>query len=142
LSVSTKNAPGVYEVFCGVDVGKAAHHAVALNPAGDRLADSPLPNDEPALRSLLAKLQTHGQVLLVVDQPASIGALVIAVARDMGINVGYLPGLSMRRLADLHPGEAKTDARDAFIIADAARGLPHTLRKVPSEDHTVAELTV
>jgi hypothetical protein len=27
----------------------------------------------------------------------------------------------MRRIADLYPGEAKTDARDAFVIADAAR---------------------
>jgi hypothetical protein len=26
----------------------------------------------------------------------------------------------MRRLADVHPGNAKTDARDAFVIADAA----------------------
>ena len=35
--------------------------------------------------------------------------------------VGYLPGLSMRRIADLYPGEAKTDARDAYVIADAGR---------------------
>jgi hypothetical protein len=40
--------------------------------------------------------------------------------------VAYLPGLTMRRIADLYPGEAKTDARDAHIIADAARTMPHT----------------
>ena len=34
---------------------------------------------------------------MVVDQPATIGALAVAVAQDMGITVGYLPGLSMRR---------------------------------------------
>ena len=67
-------------------------------------------------------------MLVVVDQPASIGALPLAVARDMGCPVAYLPGLTMRRIADLYPGEAKTDARDAFIIADAARAMPHTLR--------------
>jgi hypothetical protein len=39
-----------------------------------------------------------------------------------------LPGPAMRRIADL--GRAKTDARDAFVIADAARSLPHTLRPV------------
>ena len=27
----------------------------------------------------------------------------------------------MRRAADLYPGEAKTDRRDAFVIADTAR---------------------
>ena len=61
----------------------------------------------------------------VVDQPASIGALPLAVARDMGCPVAYLPGLTMRRISDLYPGEAKTDAKDAFIIADAARAMPH-----------------
>ncbi|GAA4544044.1 hypothetical protein GCM10023097_18370 [Streptomyces collinus] len=70
-------------------------------------------------------------MLVVVDQPASIGALPLAVARDMGCPVAYLPGLTMRRIADLYPGEAKTDARDAFIIADAARAMPHTPRQAP-----------
>jgi transposase len=48
----------------------------------------------------------------------------------------------MRRIADLHPGEGKTDARDAYIIADAARTMPHTLRRVGTDDDTLAELTV
>ncbi|GAA3845216.1 hypothetical protein GCM10022380_74200 [Amycolatopsis tucumanensis] len=38
--------------------------------------------------------------------------------------MAYLPGLAMRRIADLYPGTAKTDAQDAFIIADAARTCP------------------
>ncbi|WP_146705189.1 IS110 family transposase, partial [Shigella flexneri] len=54
-----------------------------------------------------------------VDQPATIGALPVAVARSEGVLVGYLPGLAMRRIADLHAGEAKTDARNAAIIAEA-----------------------
>jgi len=131
-----------YAVFCGLDVGKSDHHAVALDPSGRRLADRPLPNDEAALRSLFLELQTHGPVLAVVDQVAAIGALAVAVARSLGIDVGYLPGLTMRRLADLHPGEAKTDARDAFVIADAARALPHTLRRVATDQETLAELTI
>ncbi|MET4001922.1 transposase [Arthrobacter sp. UYCu511] len=56
--------------------------------------------------------------------------------------VGYIPGLAMRRIADLHPGEAKTDARDAAIIADAARSLPHTLRSVVIADEQAAELSM
>ncbi len=42
-------------------------------------------------------------MLVVVDQLASIGALAIAVARARAIAVAYLPGLSMRRIADLYP---------------------------------------
>jgi len=88
-----------------------------------------------------ASASTAG-VLAVVDQPASIGALAIAVARDMGIDIAYLPGLAMRRIGDLYPGQAKTDARDAFIIADAARTMPHTLRRVGGDDETLAGLGV
>jgi transposase len=131
-----------YAVFLGLDVGKGEHHAVGLAPDGKRLHDAPLPNTEDRLTALYSKLARHGRVLVVVDQPASIGALPVAVARGSGCEVAYLPGLAMRRLADLHPGTAKTDARDAYVIADAARTLPHTLRRVDAGDETLAELGV
>ncbi|SPZ77213.1 ISSfl2 ORF [Shigella boydii] len=47
-----------------------------------RLFDKALPNDENKLRSLISDLKQHGQILLVVDQPATIGALPVAVARS------------------------------------------------------------
>ncbi|SER99563.1 Transposase IS116/IS110/IS902 family protein [Lentzea xinjiangensis] len=131
-----------FGVFLGLDVGKGEHHAVGLNPTGKRLHDGPLPNSEPKLRALFDKLAVHGPLLVVVDQPATIGALPVAVARGSGHQVAYLPGLAMRRIADLYPGRAKTDARDAFIIADAARTLPHTLRPVDVGDDALAELDV
>jgi hypothetical protein len=58
---------------------------------------------------------------LVIDQPGSIAQLVLAVAARRGTPVAYVPGLVMRRAADLYPGEAKTDRRDAYILADTAR---------------------
>ena len=79
---------------------------------------------------------------MVVDQPATIGALAVAVAQDMGITVGYLPGLSMRRIADLTPGSAKTDAKDAAVIAGAARTMPHTLRAINTSDEEAAALSM
>ncbi|MGW9405891.1 IS110 family transposase [Arthrobacter sp. NPDC055585] len=130
------------DVFLGLDVGKTGHHAVALNRAGKKLYDKALPQDETKIRDVLTKLAGHGRVLVIVDQPATIGALPVAVARSAGASVGYLPGLAMRRIADLHPGQAKTDARDAAIIAEAARSMPHTLRSVELDDETLAELGV
>lgn len=131
-----------YRVWCGLDVGKQAHHACALDQTGHRLYDRELPQDQRRLEELFTQLQTQGPVLVIVDQPNTIGALPIAVARSMGIEVAYLPGLAMRRIADLHPGSAKTDARDAFIIADAARTMPHTLRRVDLGEEALAELKV
>ncbi|MBD2919572.1 IS110 family transposase [Burkholderia pseudomallei] len=130
------------DVDVGVDVGKGQHHAVALDRNGKRLYNKALPNDEVKLRALIAELKTHRRLLFVVDQPSTIGALPVAVARAEGVLVAYLPGLAMRRIADLHAGEAKTDARDAAIIAEAARSMPHTLRSLRLADEQLAELTM
>jgi hypothetical protein len=131
-----------YGICCGLDVGKSEHHATALDPAGRKAFDKPLPQDEAKLRELFAGLQRHGRVLVIVDQPNTIGALPVAVARDCGCEVAYLPGLAMRKAADLYPGRSKTDARDAFIIADTARSMPHTLRAVDRDSEVLAALKV
>lgn len=132
-------------VFLGLDVGKSAHHGHGLTPAGKKVFDKQLPNSEPKPRAVFDELAAKfGTVLVVVDQPASIGALPLplTVARDAGCKVAYLPGLAMRQIADLYPGEAKTDAKDAAVIADAARTMPHTLRSLELTDGITAELTV
>jgi transposase len=90
---------------------------------------------------LVGRLKKHGRVLFVVDQPATIGAA--GGDRDAeGVLLGYLPGLAMRRISDLHPGEAKIDARDAAIIASTARTMPHALRSPQLADEQVSELSM
>ncbi|MFJ5220169.1 IS110 family transposase [Streptomyces sp. NPDC088354] len=131
------------DLFLGLDLGKEFHHAHGLTGQGKTVHDRRLPNTEPRLRELFEKLVAKfGTVLVVVDHVANIGALPIAAARASGCRVAYLPGLSMRRAADLYPGEAKTDARDAFVIADTARTMPHTLRAIDRDDEVLAELTM
>lgn len=131
-----------YAVFLGLDVGKQEHHACGLGPDGKRVHDGPLPQSEARIGEILEDLSGRGRVLVVVDQPASIGALAVTVARSLGVDVAYLPGLAMRRIADLHPGNAKTDARDAYVIAEAARTMPHALRRVDAGDEALADLEV
>lgn len=133
-----------YALFIGLDVGKSDHHATALTGDGQRVYDKALPNDESQLHQLLGQLtDEHGTALLVVDQPATIGALPVAVARAAtAVDVAYLPGLTMRRMADLHAGSAKTDARDAYIIAETARTMPTALRQIAVSDEQIAELAV
>jgi transposase len=110
-----------FDVVVGLDIGKHRHHLVALDRQGTTLLARSLSNNEADLRELIAFCQQHGQVVLVVDQPATVGALPVAVARAAGVTVAYLPGLTMRRMADVFPGEAKTDARDALVIATTAQ---------------------
>ncbi|MGP5666589.1 IS110 family transposase, partial [Glutamicibacter arilaitensis] len=126
------------EIFLGLDVGKTDHWACAVTQDGTKIWNKTLPNDEAKLTAVYQKLLALGHVLVVVDQPATIGALAVAVAQHLGIPVAYLPGLSMRRIADMYPGTAKTDEKDAFIIADAARTMPHTLRSIQVSDEDEA----
>jgi hypothetical protein len=48
---------------------------VALDKNGKKLLDKALPQDEAKLRAIIEGLAKHGTLLLVVDQPATIGAL-------------------------------------------------------------------
>ena len=70
---------------------------------------------------MLDRAGQHGTPGLAIDQPGSIAQLALAVAAPRGTPVAYVPGLVMRRAVDLYPGEAKTDRRDASVIADTGR---------------------
>ncbi len=113
--------PDDVTVWIGLDVGKEEHFADVLDNAGERLFARSLRNDESDVTAVIDRAAKHGTPALVIDQPGSIAQLAIAVAVARGVPVAYIPGLVMRRAADLYPGEAKTDRRDAFVIANTAR---------------------
>ncbi len=108
------------QIFLGLDVSK--------------IWNRHLPNDEAKLTRDYQELSTQGTVLVVVDQLATIGALAVAVAQPLDITVAYLPGLAMRRIADMYPGTAKTDEKDAFFIDNAALTMQYTLHGLQVSD--------
>ena len=114
-------APEEVTVWIGLDVGKEEHYADVLDDDGDGLFHRSVINDEADLDALIARAASLGQPAVVIDRPGSIAQLAIALAARRGVPVAYVPGLVMRRAADLYPGEAKTDRRDAFVLADTAR---------------------
>ena len=69
-----------YAVFCDIDVEEFEHHAVGLAVDGTRRYDKALPNGEARLRAVFDRLATHGPLLIVVDQPNTIGTLPVTVA--------------------------------------------------------------
>ena len=60
--------------------------ATALSREGRKVFDKPLPNDEERLRAFYDKLADRGSLLVVVDQPAAIEALAVAVSLFNGSN--------------------------------------------------------
>ncbi len=115
------STPDEVEIWIGLDVGKEDHFADVLDDDGESLFARSVANNEADLVAVIERASKHGTPGLVIDQPGSIAQLAIAVANRHEVPVAYVPGLVMRRAADLYPGEAKTDRRDAFVIADTAR---------------------
>jgi len=127
-----------YERYLGIDVGKRGHWAYAIDRTGGLLFSAPLANSEQDIDSMLAR--AGDGCLVVVDQKRNIGLLAVRRARLKGLDVAYLPGLAMSRAAALFPGDAKTDERDAEVIARTALGIPGALRSVPDEDSRTERL--
>ena len=135
--------PDDIDVWIGLDIGKAEHFADARDAAGESLFAGAVANDEADIETLLGRAQALGAPALVVDQPGSLASLVLAVAARLGVPVAYVPGLIMRRAADLYPGEAKTDRRDAFVLADTGRIRRHQVHWLDAgNDELLAQLRV
>ncbi|WP_082150659.1 IS110 family transposase [Corynebacterium vitaeruminis] len=100
------------DIFLGMDVDKSEHQACALDRQRKKLFAKPLPQLKSGLATPFDNLQQHGHVLAVVDQPNTIGAFPTAVARARDCQIGCLPGLAMRKAADLYPGHTDKHRRN------------------------------
>ena len=128
-----KSFEGPYDAYVGFDVGKLAHRACCVLTGGSVAFNVGVANDEAAIDRVLAEAAAHGRALAVVDQRRNIGTTVVRRARAAGVEVAYLPGIAASRASSLFPGDAKTDERDAEVIARTAMGVPQALRPVPEE---------
>lgn len=127
------------ETCVGFDVGKSAHRACAVSrSSGKVLFDVPVDNRADPIDGIPAR--AGAEALVIVDQKRNIGTLVLERARAAGMDVAYLPGLSMKRARDMFPGVAKTDEIDAEVIARTAVGTPWALRPVADEGDAGAEI--
>ena len=119
----------------GLDVGKFSHWACHVSRTGEILASAPVANIERDLDMLFS--QVGAGTLVVVDQVRNIGSLAISRARMQGLPVAYLPGIAAHEASKLFAGDAKTDERDAAVIAKTALGIPDSLLPVPKHDEVL-----
>ena len=129
-------------VFVGVDMAKENHYAQAITVAGDEVFHRSVLNDQAAIEKLIVDAGRHGRIALVIDMPSSAAQLLLMVARDHDVPVAYVTGLQMRRAADLYAGQAKTDPRDAWVLADFARRHVDQLAWIEVSDDLLAKLRI
>ena len=130
------------EVFVGVDMAKAEHYAQAITVGGVEVFGRPVDNDQADIEAMLDTAGEHGSVAVVVDMTASGAQLLLTIAAERGVPVAYVTGLQMRRAADLYAGTAKTDPRDAWVLADFARRNADRLTWLEVTDELLVRLRV
>ena len=106
------------DVFVGVDIAKAEHYAYATTTNGEKVLARPVPNTQSAITDLIDEACAHGAAAVVIDTTSATASLLIQTAAERQIPLAYVTGLAMRRAADLYAGAAKTDPKDAFVLAD------------------------
>ncbi|KOG89295.1 IS110 family RNA-guided transposase [Streptomyces varsoviensis] len=110
------------EIWAGVDIGKEHHHCVVIDTDGERLLSRRVLNDETELLQLIGDvLAISTDVLWAVDLNQGGASLLIGLLLSHGQPMAYLTGLAVHRASGTYKGEGKTDAKDAFVIADQAR---------------------
>ena len=110
------------QVWAGVDAGKGHHWAAVVDETGATLWSKKVDNDESAILTALGEiLDLADHVHWAVDISGTSSALLLALLAAHGQQAVYVPGRTVNRMAGAYRGEAKTDARDAYVIAETAR---------------------
>src|SRR3954469_6729049 len=113
---------GRARVWAGVDAGKGHHWAVVVDETGARVWSKKVDNDELAILGALGEILELADVVhWAVDISGTASALLLALLAAHGQHVVYVPGRTVNRMSGAYRGEAKTDARDAYVIAETSR---------------------
>ncbi|MFH9551949.1 IS110 family transposase [Streptomyces sp. NPDC017435] len=109
-------------VWTGIDAGKGHHWAAAVDETGATLWSKKVDNDESAILTAMGEiLDLADEVHWAVDISGTSSALLLALLAAHGQQAVYVPGRTVNRMSGAYRGEAKTDARDAYVIAETAR---------------------
>lgn len=129
-------------VWVGIDVGKAHHWAVATDETGRQVWSRKIVNDEAEiLDAIAAALDLAEHVSWAVDINGTASALLLALLAAHGQEAVYVPGRTVNTMTGGYRGEAKTDAKDAYVIAETSR-LRRDFAPVQVNAQLVAELAL
>jgi len=119
---------GASQLYAGIDVGKAHHWVCVLDDQGRVVLSRKIANDEGDLAAVVAEVTAGGAVVTwAVDILDTLSALLLTILTGSGQDVRYVAGRVVSTMSTAYVGEGKTDAKDAYVIAETVRirrGLP------------------
>ena len=131
-------------LWAGIDAGKTHHHCFVIDEDGTKRLSRRFANTEADILALMgdvAAVADGDQLLWATDLNHGGAGLMNAVLADHGQTLLYIPGRVVHHASQTYRGEAKTDAKDASIIADQAR-IRRDLEAVRVPDDVTAELKI
>lgn len=128
----------------GTDAGKAEHHCTVIDAEGKRRLPRRVANDEGHLLELIGEVMelSEGEpVTWAIDLNAGGAALLIALLAGHGQKLLYIPGRTVHHTSGSYRGDGKTDAKDAYVIADQAR-MRRDLQPLQTPDEIAVDLRI
>lgn len=130
------------KAWIGVDIGKTHHWVCAVDETGERLLSRKVLNDEGQIRETIAAVVALApERMWAIDILGTPSSLLIALLADAGEQTRYASGRVVAAMSAAYAGEGKTDAKDAYVIAETAR-LRSDLSVVDAETDLVRTLGV
>jgi len=108
--------------WIGVDIGKTHHWVCAVDETGKKLLSLKVLNDEAQIIEVITSITdlADGRVW-AIDILGTPSALLVALLANAGEQVRYASGRVVAAMSTAYTGEGKTDAKDAYVIAETAR---------------------
>jgi transposase len=129
--------------WVGFDVGKAFHWVIALDGEGEEVLSRRVEASEEDLEAACSEIAALGGDRVVgLDLMGGPATLLEAVLLERGEKLFHVPGIAVNRARDAYPGESKSDARDARVIADQLRFRRESLQEIRPRNEAVAEMRV
>jgi transposase len=108
--------------WVGIDIGKTHHWVCVVDADGKKLLSIKVANDEAEIRDVIATATVLApQLVWAVDIIGAPSALLLALLAQAGHAVRYASGRVVAAMSVAYAGEGKTDAKDAYVIAETAR---------------------
>ncbi len=129
-------------VWAGIDIVKTHHWVCVIDAEGTQILSVKIGNDESGIVAVVARVQGLAQqVSWAVDIIGAPSALLLALLAQAGQSVHYASGRTIAAMSAAFAGEGKTDAKDAYVIAQTSR-MRRDLPLIDAESDLIRNLSI
>jgi transposase len=133
------------QLWCGIDWAENHHDVSVVDDTGTQRVrmriDDTASGFSQLMRMLAEQQQPDAEPITIAIETAK--GLLPAALRAAGVPLTAINPLAVSRYRDRHsPSRAKSDAGDAFVLANILRTDPHRHRQLPADSELVQSIQV